>query len=62
MSSDNYVSFVKRGKDGMLLTQGVTAAELRLLGIFGCKLVTDAIEELDVALLWVLFHGVDEGP
>lgn len=40
----------------------MTAAELRLLSIFRGKDVTDAVEELDVALLGVLLHGGYEGP
>ena len=40
----------------------MTTTQLRLLSILGSKLVTDTVEQLDVALLWVLLHGVDEGP
>jgi hypothetical protein len=40
----------------------MAAGQLWLLGIFCGKLVADGIEELDVALLWVLLHGVDESP
>ena len=40
----------------------MTTTQLRLLSILGSELVTDAVEQLDVALLWILLHGVDEGP
>jgi len=40
----------------------MAAAELRLLSIFGSKLVTNVVEQLDVALLWVLFHSGDKSP
>jgi hypothetical protein len=43
-------------------TQWVATAQLRLLGILGGELVTDAVEQLDVALLGVLLHGVYKGP
>lgn len=45
-----------------MLTQWVAAAKLRLLGVFRCELVTDAIEQLYVALLGVLLHSSDESP
>jgi hypothetical protein len=51
---------VKEG--GTSLTQWMAARELRLLGVFGSKLVTDAVQQLDVALLGVLLHSGDEGP
>ena len=40
----------------------MAAAQLRQLGILGSELVTDVIEQLDVGLLRVLFHGVYKGP
>lgn len=40
----------------------MTTTQLRLLSILGSELVTDTIEQLDVTLLWVLLHGVNEGP
>lgn len=40
----------------------MTATQLRLLGIFGVKLVANAVEELYVALLRVLLHGGNKGP
>jgi hypothetical protein len=40
----------------------MATAELGLLGILRGKLVSDAVEQLDVALLWVLLQGVDERP
>jgi hypothetical protein len=48
------------GKVG--LTQWMTAAQLRLLSVLGGELITNAVEQLDVALLRVLLHGGDEGP
>jgi len=40
----------------------VTTGELRLLRIFGSELVTDAVEELHVALLRLFLECRDEGP
>lgn len=40
----------------------MTAAQLRLLAILAFELVTDAIQQLHVALVWVLFECRDEGP
>lgn len=40
----------------------MTAGQLRLLGVLGLEDLTDAIEQLDVALLRVLSQGRDEGP
>ena len=40
----------------------MAAAQLRLLRVLGCELVADAVEQLYVALLWVLLHCCDEGP
>ena len=40
----------------------MTTAELRLLGVFLLEFLTDTIEQGDVALLWILFQGGDEGP
>lgn len=40
----------------------MAARELRLLRILGLEDVTDAIEQLDVALLPVLLERRDEGP
>jgi hypothetical protein len=40
----------------------MTATQLWFLGVLGSELVTDAVEQLDVALLRVLLHGGDEGP
>lgn len=42
--------------------QGMAAAELWLLCIFRGKLVSNAVKQLDVALLGVLLQGVDERP
>jgi len=42
--------------------QGMTTAELWLLGVLSGKLVSNAIQQLDVALLRVLLQGSDEGP
>ncbi len=44
------------------LTQWVTAAQLRLLGVLGGKLVTNTVQKLNVALLRILLHGSDESP
>ena len=35
---------------------------MRLLSILGGKFVSDAVEQLDVALLGILFQGVYKGP
>ena len=51
---------VEQGGTG--LTQWMAAGELRLLRVFGSELVTDAVQQLDVALLGVLLHSGDEGP
>jgi hypothetical protein len=40
----------------------MAAGKLRPLRVFGGELVSDAVEQLDVALLWVLLHCVDECP
>jgi hypothetical protein len=40
----------------------MTAAELGLLAVFALQLVADAVEQLHVALVWILLEGVDEGP
>lgn len=47
---------------GLSLTEWVATAQLRLLGILPLQLVTDAVEQLHVALLWVLLHCRDESP
>lgn len=44
------------------LTEWVAATQLWLLSIFCSKLVSNTVEQLDVALLWVLLHGLDESP
>lgn len=43
-------------------TQRVAAAQLRLLGIFCCQLVTDTIQQLDITLLRVLSQCRDKRP
>ena len=40
----------------------MAAGELRLLRIFAGQLVPDAVKKLDVALLRILFHCIDERP
>lgn len=40
----------------------MAAAQLRLLRILCGELVSDAVKELDVALLGILLHGGDKGP
>ena len=55
-----YISTVVVEK--VLLTQRVAAAQLRLLRVFGFQLIPDAVQELHVALLGVLFQGGDKGP
>ena len=40
----------------------MTAGKLGLLRIFGGQLVADAVEELDIALLRVLFESIDKSP
>jgi len=51
---------VKEG--GISLTQWMAAGKLWFLGVFGGELVTDAVQQLDVALLGILLHSGDEGP
>ena len=46
----------------VLLTQRMAAAQLRLLCVFGFQLIPDAVQELHVALLGILFQGGDKGP
>ena len=43
-------------------TQWVAAGKLRLLRVLGGKLISNAVEQLDVALLRVLLHRGDESP
>lgn len=43
-------------------TEGMATGQLGLLSIAGRQLVTDTVEELDIALLGVLLEGSDEGP
>lgn len=53
----------KKGERNMgLLTKRVTAAQLRFLRILGRQLVTNAVEQLHVALLRVLLERGDERP
>jgi hypothetical protein len=40
----------------------MTARQLRLLLIFGLKDIADAVQQLDIALPWVLSESGDEGP
>ena len=40
----------------------MTTAQLRLLRVFALELRADAVQQLDVALLWVLLQRGDEGP
>ena len=40
----------------------MAAAQLRLLRVFGFQLIPDAVQELHVALLGVLFQGGYKGP
>jgi hypothetical protein len=45
-----------------VLTQGVTAAQLWLLLILALQLISDAVEQLHVALVRVLLQTRNEGP
>ncbi len=58
--SVNNIEMIMEGRER--LTQWVTAAQLRLLTVLGGKLVTNAVEKLNVALLWVLLHSSNESP
>jgi hypothetical protein len=49
-------------RDIIKLTERMAAAQLWLLCIFSGKLVSDAVKELDVALLRILLHGGDKSP
>lgn len=44
------------------LTQGMAAAQLRLLLVLALELVSDAVEQLHVALVRVLLETGNEGP
>lgn len=44
------------------LTQRMAAAQLRLLRILALELVPDAVQQLHIALLWVLLQRRDKGP
>jgi len=39
----------------------MAAAQLRFLRILPCQLITNAVEKLNIALLGILLHSVDEG-
>jgi hypothetical protein len=41
-------------------TQWMTAAQLWFLIIFAFKLITNAIEQLNVTLLWIFLESVDK--
>jgi len=47
---------------GNLLTQRMTTAQLRLLGVFCSKFVSKAVKQLNITLLRVLLHRVNESP
>lgn len=47
---------------GGVCTQWMAAGKLRLLRVFGGELVSDTVEQLDVALLRILLHRIDESP
>lgn len=49
-------------QDGKKPTEGMAARELGLLGVAGLQLVADAVEQLHIALLRVLFERRDKGP
>ena len=40
----------------------MAAAQLRLLRVFALQLVSDAVQQLHVALLRILLQGGNEGP
>jgi hypothetical protein len=46
----------------MPLTQWMATAQLRLLTIFGCQLISDTVQQLDYTLLWILLESVDKCP
>lgn len=56
------VSYTSGKAAKRLLTQRVAAAQLRLLRVLALQLITDAVEQLHVALLRILLEGSDEGP
>jgi hypothetical protein len=45
-----------------VLTKWMTAAQLRLLLVLALKLITDAVQQLDIALIGVLAQRCDECP
>lgn len=44
------------------LTKWVATAELRLLRVFSFEFLADAVEQLNITLLGILFECSDEGP
>ncbi len=40
----------------------MATAQLRLLRVLALQLITDVVEQLHVALLWILLERRDEGP
>lgn len=44
------------------LTKRVATRQLRFLSIARSQLISNTVEELDVALLWSLLESCDEGP
>lgn len=52
----------KRNESNTGLTQRVAAGQLWPLRVLPSKLVADAVQQLDIALLWVLPECGDEGP
>lgn len=51
-----------KSRSGGALTQRMATGQLGPLGVLPCQLVTDAIKQLDVALLRVLPERGHEGP
>lgn len=56
------VSKFQDGSEEVKLTQWMTATKLRLLRVLRSQLVSDAVQQLNVALLRVLFQCRYKGP
>lgn len=59
---ENGQLLVKVKDERQMLTKWMAAAQLRLLRVLGLEFVTNAVEELDVALLWILLKSRHKSP
>ena len=51
-----------KSRTTMQLTQWMARAQMRLLTIFGCQLISDTVQQLDHTLLWILLKSIDKCP